>query len=876
MYNIGMDYTFQKLNEDSLKRLYSDFGFRAKEIGALVGLSESAIILKIKKYNIPINPRDKVKIDVNVNYKGKVKECISDEIIRELSLKGFTDKAIGEMYGITGEGIAYRRKRLGIQLSDKPNHTNKAKEILYQTDRTILERDYYSLTQEEFSDKYNLSKTVWMPLIRSLGIKDKNTRRIESYPDLIQEQVHLIIGSLLGDGGITEDNRFYESHSIYQEQYLRKKHKILQPFSTDVSFDKEGFRFDTVSHPHFKIFRELFYRNEVDGKFIPLGYIRQNWNDSILAYWFFDDGNYDETSNHFWIGNNCPDKRQLEGFVDFLNEIYGFDCNIKRGSGVFVVNFPIGCHEKFVEILLKVVTPDLYYKIPEKYLTKDMVEEIELDSHVLRPKFYRLASSEKQNRMVEIAFRYYRKRGFPYSDLSDKRKEYLLKSFIKTEPGLEGKDISFNAAGMTLCESFFPNIYDCFRKGHEAPLKSWAKDSYLKNLIINRFKYAKLLSDSTMRTGIKLSRACVSNFKPVIAKLLYEKYCFNGRVLDFSAGFGSRLLAARSLGLEYFGYDPSEKTCKNLLTFDKFISKACRGGNSRIVNASFEDSEVPLGYFSFAFSSPPYFDYENYGEESSQSIVKFPDYNQWLYNYWMKTVSKCLDSLVSGGRFSYCLSIDLCQDMMIKADEVCKKRGFFIEDFYKAPFKDVYSRSDRFEVAVVYGNKASDITLQGIFEKFAQVPRKEKRGFFYEKEKIRKRRAYRKEDIQNAVDIFKKVSAIKGVSRDTYKDKSILGVPSHVLEKHYGGWNAFISCCGLQPQYEAKNPADYVADYLKTCKSKNKILSFYVYEKETGNPATRLKRLFNKGKPYHHLKERLFEIALREDLWEEFLKEFKP
>jgi hypothetical protein len=309
--------------------------------------------------------------------------------------------------------------------------------------------------------------------------------------------------------------------------------------------------------------------------------------------------------------------------------------------------------------------------------------------------------------MVELVFRHYRKSGFPYSNLTEKRKKYLLRSFIQVEPQLKGRDIIFNTSGMTLCESFFPNIYDCFRKGYEAPSKSWEDDSYLKKLIINRFKYAKLLSDSTMRTGIKLSRACVSNFKPVIAKFLYQKYCFNNRVLDYSAGFGSRLLAARSLGLNYFGYEPSKKTCENLLALDKFLTKNYNRGASHIYNEPFEDSDIPSNYFSFVFSSPPYFDYENYGEDLSQSILRYEDYNEWLQNYWSPTLSKCLNSLVPGGRFSYCLSIDLCQDMMLMADEMCKERGLFIEDFYRAPFKDVYNRSDRFELVVVYGENTN-------------------------------------------------------------------------------------------------------------------------------------------------------------------------
>lgn len=71
-------------------------------------------------------------------------------------------------------------------------------------------------------------------------------------------------------------------------------------------------------------------------------------------------------------------------------------------------------------------------------------------------------------------------------------------------------------------------------------------------------------------------------------------------------------------------------------------------------------------------------------------------------------------------------------------------------------------------------------------------------------------------------------------------------------------------------------PVESVKFYLEMCKQYGKVLSFSDIGKLTENKrCQRLKRLFNKGKPYHHLKEELRKAALREDLWSDFLKEFK-
>lgn len=126
-------------------------------------------------------------------------------------------------------------------------------------------------------------------------------------------------------------------------------------------------------------------------------------------------------------------------------------------------------------------------------------------------------------------------------------------------------------------------------------------------------------------------------------------------------------------------------------------------------------------------------------------------------------------------------------------------------------------------------------------------------------------------NIPQAVELFVSLSKIRGVSRDAYKD-GVLKVPTHVLERTFGGWNRFIQICGLNPVYTANDPTVYIKDYFEACMSKNEVLSFYEFEKVTNMPRSRLKRLFEKGKKYHHLKDELFAVALYPEKQKEFLK----
>lgn len=65
---------------------------------------------------------------------------------------------------------------------------------------------------------------------------------------------------------------------------------------------------------------------------------------------------------------------------------------------------------------------------------------------------------------------------------------------------------------------------------------------------------------------------------------------------------------------------------------------------------------------------------------------------------------------------------------------------------------------------------------------------------------------------------------------------------------------------------------DIVEKYLIKCLELNKILSFYEYG-NTGKDRDnlRMKRLFNKGKIYSHLKNELFKIAVFPNRWPDFL-----
>lgn len=866
------DYSFDKLNAESLKQLYSVYGFRCRDIGSLVGVTEDAVFKLVKKYGIPTNPRGFPRSEVSVSYTGKKKglrRLLTDELLEEYCKQGLSDEEIGRRFDMTGPGIAYRRRKLGISVSDKFSEHQAAMERLNKIPMDRLRSMYYSMSTEAFSEKVGLSKTVWLPILRQRGVDPKDEWRRSQYPALTKEQRCLIIGGLLGDGGVDSSPRYYEGHSLKQEKYLRGKMRILDPYTSSfyATDGGKGCRMCTVTHPVFGEFRSAFYEDGVDGKMIPLEFIKDNWDDRILGYWFLDDGHYDDEGREMSIANFCPDKGQLERFADWLEGRYGWGFSVS-GTG-HTVTVSKSHYREFFELVIEVATPDMYYKIPEDFLSADRVSEVPAMLADLRPKFYRLSSPQVQASMEDELFRRYWGRPFPHMSHSGKRRRYLAANFkaapiIKDQKGV----LAHSSAGMILCEEFFPNMYSANRMGHRSPVDLWGDETFMRDYVRNRLGHADRINDASMRRGFKSMRIAVTNFKPSVARFVYYRYGMNGRVLDYSGGYGSRMLGAMSLGMDYVCVEPCSDTVSNLERFGSFLRSAI-GGKFEVVHGGSEDFEPRPDSFSVAFSSPPYFDYETYSDEATQSVSRFPEYHKWIEGYWAPTIRNCVGSLVPGGVFSVCLSERSCAAMIGDTIRLCESMGFHLFERFAVPIKNL--KSDYAHEDVL--SFCADDGVPSISWAPSVLGKRRVHGGV---KRRRKRRAFRERyDLDAAVSWFKGSAPSMGVSRVKYEKDGVGGVPTHVLERRYGSWNGFIEACGFEPERVIKKPADRIREYFDACDRFSKPLGFHEYERVTGNPASRMKRLFNAGKPYAHLKASLFAAVSDKGLRAAFLAMFE-
>ena len=115
---------------------------------------------------------------------------------------------------------------------------------------------------------------------------------------LTDDQLQLLLGGALGDGALrkvgTHSAAFRVGHGPAQEEYVRWKHQMLEPFSRKFGPVGNGLGFDTLAFPALAELQPNIY--QADGHRT----VTASWLDQLdargLAVWYGDDGSF---AGHF-------------------------------------------------------------------------------------------------------------------------------------------------------------------------------------------------------------------------------------------------------------------------------------------------------------------------------------------------------------------------------------------------------------------------------------------------------------------------------------------------------------------------------------------------------------------------------------------------
>jgi len=165
----------------------------------------------------------------------------------------------------------------------------------------------------------------------------------------------------------------------------------------------------------------------------------------------------------------------------------------------------------------------------------------------------------------------------------------------------------------------------------------------------------KLLGIEEQREKVYSATRECNVFNPAFAKIVYQRLGgFAPRVLDLSAGWGDRAIAAAAAGASvYHGTDPNP----NLRTGYANIVKALQHVSSTVVEFSDlpgEEYLVREQYYDICLLSPPFFLLERYVdpadlESNAQSVERYPEYEEWVDKFLRPYYSNAYKGLRPGG-----------------------------------------------------------------------------------------------------------------------------------------------------------------------------------------------------------------------------------
>lgn len=126
------------------------------------------------------------------------------------------------------------------------------------------------------------------------------------------------------------------------------------------------------------------------------------------------------------------------------------------------------------------------------------------------------------------------------------------------------------------------------------------------------------------------------------------------RVIDFSAGRGARLIGCIARNVDYVGIDPDTDLRDG---YNEIINRLGKQNHNKyvVIEGKAQDKSIYKnirGKFDLCFSSPPYFDLEDYSNDKTQSIVEFNTVDKWIAGFLIPSVENIMSVMEIGGNIA--------------------------------------------------------------------------------------------------------------------------------------------------------------------------------------------------------------------------------
>jgi recombination protein RecA len=207
---------------------------------------------------------------------------------------------------------------------------------------------------------------------------------MKKYPILTYKQKQMILGSLLGDAGLSrrvrnghEQFEFYVAHGSDQEKYINHTASLLNAsvgcyYKGLKSFGPGGkyYRYSYSNKGELQTIYKLCFKN--GKKFVSNEWVKEI-DISAIAYWFMDDGSssFDVTNNKTVMVRFASQSFSKEENLLLIKKLLDFGIEatlrkIKDGTGynIYIRQKSVN---KFMDLIEPyIVTTDMKYKIKRR------------------------------------------------------------------------------------------------------------------------------------------------------------------------------------------------------------------------------------------------------------------------------------------------------------------------------------------------------------------------------------------------------------------------------------------------------------------------------------------------------------------------------
>lgn len=219
----------------------------------------------------------------------------------------------------------------------------------------------------------------------------------------------------------------------------------------------------------------------------------------------------------------------------------------------------------------------------------------------------------------------------------------------KTRAGLKALDYFFFRQRLETKNQHHLSFYDAL-KDKQIMARINEKIRTVRGKSVEDLKKAGTLL-KTQYNLFQLYYGAVNQFPPSMARSIYCKYKPKKAILDFSAGWGGRALAALSLGIPYIGIDTNKSLKAGYEAMRKLYEPA---GQLQMMWQPSETVDFSKLDYDLVFTSPPYFMIEEY-----KGMKGYEGKKNFIDSFFVPVVKSAYTHLAAGGTMALNMPVEM-------------------------------------------------------------------------------------------------------------------------------------------------------------------------------------------------------------------------